>query len=184
MKKLIFHVVLLILTGGCSKSAPADGPDGQNDCLSDAYLRFSSPLSGQGVEYSVTVEPDLGTAKVDFAVPFTCEVTTGTVPDRSSACTSVPQEQYGDISQDEVSPPVLQFRSVYVNGEQSDSWLGVRWGYDSTTAAVTLKRGDDIVFDGTVSFSVETCNNGARDVDYRAGVIDLDGAAGGAGGSQ
>jgi hypothetical protein len=175
---------LFILSAGCSESVSADGPDGQNECLSDAYLRFSSPLAGQGVGYSVTVKPDLGTARVDFDVPFTCSVTTGTVSDRSSACTSVPQEQYGDISQDEVSPPVLQFQSAFINGKQSDSWLGVRWGYDSTRAAVTLRQGDEIIFEGSVNFSIKTCNNGARDVDYREAVVDLNDATGGAGGSQ
>jgi len=184
MKLHYLFPVFLILSACSSESATdsTDFKDGQNECIPGAFLRFDSSLAGQGVEYSISVDPDFGAAVTEFDVPFECEVTTGVSDDRSTLCTSVPYEQYGDIRPDEVSPPVLYFDQKKVDAEDSYELTGLHWGYDSKAASVTVKKEGTVVFDGTVTFAKRTCNDGVKDIDYREATIDITSRVGGEGG--
>jgi hypothetical protein len=175
----------LILPLSCSESPTTRITDEESKCSDEAFVRFVPALAGQDTEYSITVSPDLGVAKVEFEVPFTCDVRTGIVPDRRSSCTSVPREQYGDVRIDEVSPPLLQFEGKWIMGQDSEDCTGVRWGYPSRYADVTVRRAGEVLFDGTVTFLKKTCNNGVRDIEFQEAVVDVsDSGMGGAGGSE
>ncbi len=180
----LFWLFALLTPLACSSETKVDGGmgDGETDCVAGSTLLFSSPLSGDDVEYTIVVASDFGDSEA--ASPITCDVTTGSVPEdeRTARCSGIADDIYDEIEGD--TPPQLVFDGPAKKVE------GLRWGAESDKATITVKKGTEVLFQGDVTFTAKICNDGFDDVEYQGATVDLsagpggDGGAGGEGGSN
>lgn len=163
----------------CSGSASVD--DGQCRCRAGSQIEFEPVLAGDDVEYAVTLDADFGAGTRNFEVPVECRARVGQTVESDpenrtgdSSCLGIDHPTSAGVAPGEVEPPYMMFTSSGTGDNERTATLdGVFWRGESTSASVTIRRGESEVFKGVVEFEDATCQARYGEVSYRRAVVRL-----------
>lgn len=156
--------------------------DGQCRCRAGSQIEFEPVLAGDDVEYAATLDADFGAGTRNFEVPVECRARVGQTVESDtenrtgdSSCLGIDHPTSAGVASGEVEPPYMMFTSSGTGDEErTATWDGIFWaGESSSSATLTVRRGEEEIYAGTVDFEDAICEDDCGTFSYRRAVVRL-----------